>query len=293
MKLPTNTTIGTQILESRGLNLDEYYFLVALGALFDFTLLFNIGFILALSFLKFPGSSRAMISQEKFVKFQGSQDSNDSKLVEEKSKNSPMKDGFNFLLSFQIFLTGGMVLPLEPLSVAFQDMKYYVDIHGEKKFQLLSNFTYALRPGILSALMGVSRDGKSTLLDVLAGRKSTGYIEGEIKIGGYPKVQEPFARVSVGVPGIRGLSTEQRKRLTIAAELVANPSIILMDEPTSGLDARAAAVVMRAVKNLVETGRTIVCTIHQLSIDIFEAFDEINSKIFLLSFPNVTRFVLM
>lgn len=79
----------------------------------------------------------------------------------------------------------------------------------------------------------------------------------------------------VGIPGQSGLSTEQRKRLTIAVELVSNPSIIFMDEPTSGLDARAAAIVMRAVKNVVRTGRTTVCTIHQPSIDVFEAFDEV------------------
>jgi ABC-type multidrug transport system permease subunit len=58
-------------------------------------------------------------------------------------------------------------------------------------------------------------------------------------------------------------------------ELVANPSIIFMDEPTSGLDARAAAIVMRTVRNTVDTGRTVVCTIHQPSIDIFEALDEL------------------
>ena len=52
----------------------------------------------------------------------------------------------------------------------------------------------------------------------------------------------------VGLPGLTGLSTEQRKRLTIAVELVGNPSIIFMDEPTSGLDARAAAIVMRTVR---------------------------------------------
>jgi ABC-type multidrug transport system permease subunit len=48
-----------------------------------------------------------------------------------------------------------------------------------------------------------------------------------------------------------------------------------MDEPTSGLDARAATIVMRTVRNTVDTGRTVVCTIHQPSIDIFEAFDEL------------------
>jgi hypothetical protein len=43
----------------------------------------------------------------------------------------------------------------------------------------------------------------------------------------------------VGLAGATGLSAEQRKRLTIAVELVASPSIIFMDEPTTGLDARA------------------------------------------------------
>jgi ABC-type multidrug transport system ATPase subunit len=85
----------------------------------------------------------------------------------------------------------------------------------------------------------------------------------------------PLKDALVGLPGVSGLSTEQRKRLTIAVELVANPSIIFMDEPTSGLDARAAAIVMRAIRNTVDTGRTVVCTIHQPSIDIFESFDEV------------------
>lgn len=87
----------------------------------------------------------------------------------------------------------------------------------------------------------------------------------------------PLRGALVGLPGVNGLSTEQRKRLTIAVELVANPSIIFMDEPTSGLDATAAAIVMRTVRNTVDAGRTVVCTIHQPSIDVFEAFDEVSS----------------
>ncbi|XWS26922.1 hypothetical protein CRYUN_Cryun26dG0071800 [Craigia yunnanensis] len=86
---------------------------------------------------------------------------------------------------------------------------------------------------------------------------------------------KPLRDALVGFPNVNGLSIEQRKRLTIAVELVANPSIVFMDEPTSGLDARAAAIVMRTVRNTVDTGRTVVCTIHQPSIDIFESFDEL------------------
>lgn len=64
-----------------------------------------------------------------------------------------------------------------------------------RRLQLLNNVTGAFRPGVLSALMGVSGAGKTTLLDVLAGRKTGGYIEGDIRIGGYPKVQETFVRI--------------------------------------------------------------------------------------------------
>ena len=79
----------------------------------------------------------------------------------------------------------------------------------------------------------------------------------------------------VGLAGATGLSAGQRKRLTIAVELVASPSIIFMDEPTTGLDARAAAIVMRTVRKTVDTGRTVDCTIHQPNIEIFESFDEV------------------
>jgi ABC-type branched-subunit amino acid transport system ATPase component len=44
----------------------------------------------------------------------------------------------------------------------------------------------------------------------------------------------PLRSALVGIPGTSGLSVEQRKRLTIAVELVANPSAVFMDEPTSG-----------------------------------------------------------
>ena len=44
----------------------------------------------------------------------------------------------------------------------------------------------------------------------------------------------PLRRLLVGSPAETGLSVEQRKRLSIAVELISNPAIVLMDEPTSG-----------------------------------------------------------
>jgi ABC-type multidrug transport system ATPase subunit len=67
---------------------------------------------------------------------------------------------------------------------------------GENRLQLLSDISGTFRPGSLTALVGVSGAGKTTLMDVLAGRKTSGSIEGSITLSGYPKKQETFARIS-------------------------------------------------------------------------------------------------
>lgn len=312
-------TVGKVLLRSRGMFTTDYMFWVCVIALFGFSLLFNLFFVLALTYLNPLGDSKTVVPTE----------DEQNKKQSETGKELVAKNN----------VKTGMVLPFQPLSLAFDHVNYYVDMPTEMKtqgieearLQLLQDVSGTFRPGILTALVGISGAGKTTLMDVLAGRKTGGYIEGSINISGFPKNQETFARVSgyceqndihsphvtvyeslvysawlrlspdittetrqmfveevmdlvelnpirnalVGLPGVDGLSTEQRKRLTIAVELVANPSIIFMDEPTSGLDARAAAIVMRTVRNTVDTGRTVVCTIHQPSIDIFEAFDEL------------------
>lgn len=66
----------------------------------------------------------------------------------------------------------------------------------EDRLQLLDSITGAFKPGVLTALVGVSGAGKTTLMDVLAGRKTGGAIEGNVYISGYPKRQETFARIS-------------------------------------------------------------------------------------------------
>lgn len=182
--------------------------------------------------------------------------------------------------------------------------------------------------------MGSSGAGKTTLMDVLALRKTSGEITGEVSLNGHPQEELSFRRCTgyveqfdtqsaqltiretcefsarlrlestdpavtpestaklidqtiemleltpiqhflVGTDATGGLSFEQKKRLSIAVELVGNPSIIFLDEPTSGLDARAAAIVMRGLKRIALTGRAVCSTIHQPSIAIFNSFDSL------------------
>ncbi|GMF48228.1 unnamed protein product [Phytophthora fragariaefolia] len=215
-------------------------------------------------------------------------------------------------------------LPFTPSNLCIKDLDYYVTLPSGEERQLLQKITAHFEPGRMVALMGATGAGKTTLMDVIAGRKTGGRIVGDIYVNGELKDPANFSRITayceqmdihseaatiyealafssklrlppnfteqermnlvhetlellelspIASEMVGSLSVEQKKRVTIGVEVVSNPSILFLDEPTSGLDARSALIVMRGVQSIARTGRTVLCTIHQPSISIFELFD--------------------
>ncbi|CAK9183475.1 unnamed protein product [Ilex paraguariensis] len=78
---------------------------------------------------------------------------------------------------------------------------------------------------------------------------------------------------------LRGVSGGEKKRLSIALEILVRPRLLFLDEPTSGLDSAAAFSVIQTLKNVSRDGRTVISSIHQPSSEVFTLFDDL----FLLS----------
>ncbi|EDW19319.1 ATP-binding cassette sub-family G member 1 [Drosophila mojavensis] len=179
--------------------------------------------------------------------------------------------------------------------------------------QILKGVSGSFRNGQLSAIMGPSGAGKSSLLNAISGFRTTG-VKGSIKMrrdNACYITQDDHHQTLLTVEELMNLSCDlklkqrhkkeemlteilknlnlnhrrnvtaeklsggERKRLSIALELVDNPNIFFLDEPTSGLDEVTAAQCIRLLKAMAQEGRTIVCTIHQPSATIYNYFDSI------------------
>eukprot|EP00897_Mesotaenium_endlicherianum_P001634 jgi/Mesen1/1499/ME000132S00440 len=79
----------------------------------------------------------------------------------------------------------------------------------------------------------------------------------------------------IGNHMIRGVSGGERKRVSVAHEILTDPSLLLLDEPTSGLDSTTALRLIQVLLKLSQSGRTVVTTIHQPSSRLFHSFDKL------------------
>ncbi|WAR00540.1 AB27G-like protein [Mya arenaria] len=98
-------------------------------------------------------------------------------------------------------------------------------------------------------------------------RRTINSIQGSLNL-------EKCKNTVIGNLFVKGLSGGEKKRASIACELLTDMDILLLDEPTSGLDSTTAGAVMQCLGNLAkEFNKMIVLTIHQPSSRIYQMFD--------------------
>jgi ABC-type multidrug transport system ATPase subunit len=162
----------------------------------------------------------------------------------------------------------------------------------------LRDVTMTVKRGELIAIIGASGSGKTTLLTTMCGLRppATGEVvrAGNEPVGYVPQddiihlalplertlryaaalrhVPDPEAAVMSALKTLEltgreavpvgSLSGGERKRASIAAELLAGPALFFLDEPTSGLDPARGAELMRTLRRLSDAGTTVVLTTH-------------------------------
>ncbi|KAM5252109.1 ATP-binding cassette sub-family G member 5 isoform 1-T1 [Hipposideros larvatus] len=132
-----------------------------------------------------------------------------------------------------------------------------------------------------------------TLLSNLTVRETLGYTALLAIRGGSPdfiqkKVEAVMAELSlshvadqlIGNHTFGGISNGERRRVSIAAQLLQDPTVMLFDEPTTGLDCMTANQIVVLLAELARRDRIVILTIHQPRSELFQLFD----KIAILSF---------
>ncbi|KAJ8600787.1 hypothetical protein CTAYLR_006116 [Chrysophaeum taylorii] len=214
--------------------------------------------------------------------------------------------------------------------------------------KVLDDCAFSAAPATVTALLGPSGAGKSSLLDVLAGRRTTGKLapESVVSIDGVATSARDRRRLSRYVPqddvlpprltaaehlafhgrlrlprswsdarkvraAMRearrlGLSRSndfdatkvllsrasggQRRRISLATELVAKTRLFFCDEPTTGLDAATALLACRRLRRVSRRGVTVVAVLHQPRPEIFFDLDVValvvGGKVAFVGSPN-------
>ncbi|KAF3618484.1 ABC transporter G family member 11 [Capsicum annuum] len=176
--------------------------------------------------------------------------------------------------------------------LAWKDVNVMVTLNYGDTRNVLQGLTGYAEPGTFTALMAPSGSGKSTLLDTLSGRlASNAILSGKVLLNGR-KAKLSFGTAAyvtqddtligtltvwemiyylaqLRLPDRMPLSEKrtlrgEKRRVSIALEILMKPRLLFLDEPTSGLD---------------RDGRTVIASIHQPSSEVFEQFD----RLYLLS----------
>ena len=202
---------------------------------------------------------------------------------------------------------------------------------GEAELKAILKGVNAYMPsGSLTAIIGSSGSGKTSVLNTLSNRIAVGRLRstGEITYNGSPQLRsirsayvmqqdvliptltvretlyyaaelrlpppttpeerkqiveavilelglKECADTRIGNNVHKGCSGGEKRRTSLAVQMLSNPSVLFCDEVTTGLDAATAFQLVTTLKALAAKGRTIICSIHQPRSEIWQLFDNV------------------
>uniref|UniRef100_A0A8C9QZL1 ATP-binding cassette, sub-family G (WHITE), member 5 n=1 Tax=Scleropages formosus TaxID=113540 RepID=A0A8C9QZL1_SCLFO len=143
-----------------------------------------------------------------------------------------------------------------------------------KRKQLPDCFSYVLQSDNLLSYLTVEETLTFTAQLALrrhsadAIRKKVGAVMAELSL-------THVAHNVIGGRIFPGISGGERRRVSIASQLLQDPKIILLDEPTTGLDSMTASQIVVLLAEMAKRDRIVIVTIHQPRSELFKVFSRI------------------
>ncbi|XP_036922473.1 ATP-binding cassette sub-family G member 5 [Sturnira hondurensis] len=140
-------------------------------------------------------------------------------------------------------------------------------------------FSYVLQSDVLLSSLTV-RETLSYTAQLAIRGGSQAFIEKQVEAVMAELSLRHVADRLIGNCSFGGISSGERRRVSIAAQLLQDPTVMLLDEPTTGLDCMTANQIVILLAGLARRDRIVILTIHQPRSELFQLFD----KIAILSF---------
>ncbi|XP_014967747.3 ATP-binding cassette sub-family G member 5 isoform X3 [Macaca mulatta] len=155
----------------------------------------------------------------------------------------------------------------------------YVNGRTLRREQFQDCFSYVLQSDTLLSSLTVRETLRYTALLAIR-RGNPGFFQQKVEAIMAELSLSHVADRLIGNYNLGGISTGERRRVSIAAQLLQDPKVMLFDEPTTGLDCMTANQIVILLVELARRNRIVVLTIHQPRSELFQLFD----KIAILSF---------
>ncbi|NWS85083.1 ABCG5 protein, partial [Toxostoma redivivum] len=150
----------------------------------------------------------------------------------------------------------------------------YLNGHQLKREQFRDCFSYVPQSDTLLSFLTVQESLTYTALLTLKNfsnssiRKKVDAVMAELSLS-------HIADKIIGSRNVAGISGGERRRVSVAAQLLQDPKVMLLDEPTTGLDCLTANQLVLLLSKLAHRDRIVILTIHQPRSELFKLFDKI------------------